>query len=78
MSQHQRRIFDILHQGDVPELARSFPMKTVLTGIMLGIVFSIALVLSNRAFASDTLPSCSYMIWKHGQFICVDLDSDGE
>jgi len=53
-------------------------MKTVLTGIVLGIVFSIALVFSNRAFASDTLPSCQYMIWKHGQFICADLDTDGE
>ena len=53
-------------------------MKTVLTRIVLGIVFSIALVFSNRAFASDTLPSCQYMIWKHGQFICADLDTDGD
>ena len=41
-------------------------MKTVLTGI----VFSNALIFSNRAFASDTLP-----IWKHAQYTCVDLDS---
>ena len=73
-----RRIFDILWEGYVAKPARSFPMKTVLTGIMLGIVFSIALIFSNRAFASDTLPSCPYMIWKHGQFICVDLGTDGE
>ena len=53
-------------------------MKPVLTGIVVGIVFSIALIFSNRAFASDALPSCPYMIWKHGQFICADLDSDGE
>jgi hypothetical protein len=51
-------------------------MKTVLTGIVLGIVFSSALFFSNRAFASDTLPACPYMIWKHGQYICVDLDTD--
>jgi hypothetical protein len=51
-------------------------MKTVLTGVVLGIVFSIALIFSNRAFASDTLPSCAYMIWKQGQFICADLDTD--
>ena len=48
MTQHQRRIFDIVRKGDVPELARSFPMKTVLTGIVLGIVFSIALIFGNR------------------------------
>jgi len=53
-------------------------MKAVLTSIMLGIVFSIALTSANRGFASDTLPSCEYMIWKHGQFICGDLDIDGE
>ena len=77
MSQHQRRIFDIVYRGDVLEPARSFPMKTVLTGIVLGIVFSIALIFGNRAFASDTLPSCAYMIWKPaGQFICVDLDTN--
>jgi hypothetical protein len=76
MSQHQWRIFAILVYGDLLELARSFPMKTVLTGIVLGIVFSIALIFSNRAFASDTLPSCPYMIWKHAQYICVDLDGD--
>jgi len=51
-------------------------MKTVLTGIVLGIVFSIALIFGNRAFASDTLPYCTYMIWKQGQFICVDLDTN--
>jgi hypothetical protein len=51
-------------------------MKTVLTGIVLGIVFSSALIFSNWAFASDTLPSCPYMIWKHGQYICIDLDAD--
>ena len=52
-------------------------MKTVLTGIVLGIVFLIALIFGNRAFASDTLPSCAYMIWKPaGQFICVDLDTN--
>ena len=49
-------------------------MKTVLTGIVLGIVFLIALVFGNRAFTSDTLPDCGYMIWKHGRYICVDLD----
>ena len=49
-------------------------MKTMVTGIVLGIVFSTALMFSNRAFASDTLPSCDYMIWKHGRFICTDLD----
>jgi hypothetical protein len=49
-------------------------MKTVLTGIVLGIVFLIALIFGNRAFASDTLPDCAYMIWKHGRYICVDLD----
>ena len=49
-------------------------MKTVLTGIVLGIVFSIALFFGNRAFASDTLPDCAYMIWKQGQYICIDLD----
>lgn len=49
-------------------------MKTVSMGIVLGILFSIALIFSNRAFASDTLPSCPYVIWKHGQYICVDLD----
>ena len=76
MTQHHRRIFDIVRKGDVPELARSFPMKTALTGIALGIVFCIALIFSNRAFASDTLTSCPYLIWKQGQFICVDLDSD--
>jgi hypothetical protein len=51
-------------------------MKTVLTGIVLGIVFSSALILSNRAFASDTQPTCPYMIWKQGRFICIDLDAD--
>jgi hypothetical protein len=51
-------------------------MKTVLTRIVLGVVFSIALIFGNRAFASDTLPDCAYMIWKHGRFICVDLDTD--
>ena len=70
MTQHQRRIFDIVRKGDVLKLARSFPMKTVLTGI----VFLIALIFGNRAFASDTLPDCAYMIWKHGRYICVDLD----
>jgi hypothetical protein len=49
-------------------------MKTVLTGIVLGIVFSIALIFGNRAFASDTLPDCAYMIWKQEQYICIDLD----
>jgi len=39
-------------------------MKTVLTGIVVGVVFSVALAFSDRAFASDTLPSCPYMIWK--------------
>ena len=29
-------------------------MKTVVTGIVLGIVFSITLIFVNRAFASDT------------------------
>jgi hypothetical protein len=48
-------------------------MKTVVTGIVLGIVFSIALIFSNRAFASDALPSCDYMVWKHGHYISVDL-----
>ena len=67
MTQHQRRIFDIVRKGDVPELARSFPMKMVLTGIVLGIVFLIALIFGNRAFASDTLPCCTYTIWKQGQ-----------
>jgi len=38
-------------------------MKTVL----MGIVFSIALIFGNRAFASDTLPCCTYTIWKQGQ-----------
>jgi hypothetical protein len=47
MTQHHRRIFDIVRKGDVPELARSFPMKTALTGIVLGIVFSIALIFGN-------------------------------
>jgi hypothetical protein len=51
-------------------------MKPLLTGIVLGIVFSIALTFGNRAFASDTLPDCDYMIWKHGRFICADLDAD--
>jgi len=51
-------------------------MKTVLTGIVLVIVFSIALIFTNRAFASDALPYCPYMIWKQGQYICVDLDTD--
>ena len=51
-------------------------MKPVLTGIVLGIVFSISLIFGNRAFASDTLPSCAYMIWKHGQYICVELDTN--
>jgi hypothetical protein len=50
-------------------------MKTALTGIVLGIVFSITLIFGNRAFASDTLPDCAYMIWKQGRYICVDLDS---
>ena len=49
-------------------------MKTMATGIVLGIVFSIALIFSNRAFASDTLPSCEYMVWKHGRYICADFD----
>ena len=51
-------------------------MKTVLTRIVLGVVFSIALIFGNRAFASDTLPDCAYMIWKHGRFICVDSDTN--
>ena len=37
-------------------------MKTVLTGIVLGLLFSFALIFGNRAFASDTLPDCAYMI----------------
>jgi hypothetical protein len=45
-------------------------MKTVVTGIVLGIVFSIALIFSNRAFASDALPSCEV----DGHYICADLD----
>jgi hypothetical protein len=49
-------------------------MKTALTGIVLGIVLLIALIFGNRAFASETLPSCAYMIWKQGRYICVDLD----
>jgi hypothetical protein len=76
MSQCKRRIFDILCYGDVPVLARSFPMKPMVTGVVLGLVFSIVLIFSNRAFASDTLPSCPYMIWKHGQYICIDLDTN--
>ena len=51
-------------------------MKTVLTGIVLGILFSITLIFGNRAFASDALPSCTYIIWQHGQFICADLETD--
>jgi hypothetical protein len=51
-------------------------MKAVLTGIVLGIVFSITLIFGNRAFASDMLPNCAYMIWKQGQYICVDLDTN--
>ena len=51
-------------------------MKTVLTGIVLGTVLSTALILGNRALASDTLPGCDSMIWKHGRYICVDLDAD--
>ena len=51
-------------------------MKTLLTGIALGIVFLSAVIFGNRAFASDTLPDCAYMIWKHGRYICVDLDAD--
>jgi hypothetical protein len=51
-------------------------MKTVVTGIVLGIVFSIALIFSNRAFASDALPRCE--VWKHGHYICVDLDIEHE
>jgi hypothetical protein len=51
-----------------------FPMKT---GLMAsGIALSIALIFNNWAFASDTLPSCPYTIWKHVQYICVDLDTD--
>jgi hypothetical protein len=49
-------------------------MKTVVMGIVLLVAFSIALIFINRAFASDTLPSCDYMIWKHGRYICADLD----
>jgi hypothetical protein len=51
-------------------------MKTVQTGIVLGIVFSIALIFGNRAFASDTLPDCAYMIRKHERYICVDLETN--
>ena len=51
-------------------------MKPLL-GLVLGIAFSIGLIFSNRAVASDTLPYCQYMIWKHGQFICVDLETNG-
>jgi hypothetical protein len=51
-------------------------MKTVLAGIVLGIVLSTALIFGSRALASDTLPDCDYMIWKHGRYICVDLDVD--
>jgi hypothetical protein len=50
-------------------------MKMVLTGMVLGIVMLIALIFGNRAFASDTLADCAYMIWKHGRYICVDLDA---
>jgi hypothetical protein len=49
-------------------------MKTVVTGIVLGIAFSIALIFANRAFASDALPDCAYMIWNHGRYICADLN----
>jgi hypothetical protein len=35
-------------------------MKTVLTGIVLGIVFSITLFFVNRAFASDAPVSTRY------------------
>jgi hypothetical protein len=51
-------------------------MKTVLTGIVLGMAFSIAVIFGSRAFASDTLPDCAYMFWKHGRYICIDLDTD--
>jgi len=51
-------------------------MKPLLTGIVLGIALSNALIFGNRAFTSDTLPGCDYMIWKHGRYICVDLDAD--
>jgi hypothetical protein len=51
-------------------------MKAVLTGIVLGIVFSMALILSNRAFASDTTPDCPYVQMKHGHLVCGDLDNN--
>lgn len=35
-------------------------MKTVVTGIVLGIVFSITLIFVNRAFASDATDSTRY------------------
>jgi len=35
-------------------------MKTVVTGIVLGIVFSITLIFVNRAFASDAAVSIRY------------------
>jgi hypothetical protein len=51
-------------------------MKTVLTGIVLGIVFSMALIFSNRAFASDTALDCPYVQIKHGHLVCGDLDNN--
>ena len=49
-------------------------MKMVLTGIVVGVVFSITLIFGNRVFASDTLPYCTYTIWQHGRYICIDLE----
>jgi hypothetical protein len=51
-------------------------MKTVVTGIVLGIVFSMALIFSNRAFASDTAMDCPYVQIRHGHLFCVDLDNN--
>jgi hypothetical protein len=36
-------------------------MKTVVTGIVLGIVFSMTLIFINRAFASEALVSIRYL-----------------
>jgi hypothetical protein len=50
-------------------------MKTLLTGIALGIVFAMAIGFSTRAHAASDGPDCPYVSWKHGHYVCGDIDA---
>ena len=46
-------------------------MKTLLAGI----AFAIAMAFTAQAFATD-LPDCSKGAWKHGHYVCGDIQAN--